>query len=144
MPTGKISNRRALSCTSTRTHLEERRSVELRDLPFKPCPRKPRAGVSGALWRLPIATDVVPLLFFVFKCTTVYTNWCKTGMRGYFLSPTALTLRGRTGESVTSGSSSNLLQVRIRICQAVVSKLLVVTPLTGPSRLPCLCPVVAP
>ena len=30
------------------------------------------AGVSGALWRLPIGTDVVPHFFFVFKCVTVY------------------------------------------------------------------------
>ena len=37
------------------------------NLPFKPCPRKPRAGVSGALWRLPIGTDVVPHFFFFFQ-----------------------------------------------------------------------------
>ena len=82
MPKRKNFNRRALSCTSTRTHLEGRRSVELRNLPFKPCPRKPRSGVSGALWRLPIGTDVVPLIYFLFSD--------KTRMRGYFLFTTAL------------------------------------------------------
>ena len=61
----KTFNRRALSCASTRTHLEGRRSVELRNLLFQPCPRERRAGVSGALWRLPIGTDVVPHVFFV-------------------------------------------------------------------------------
>ena len=49
----KNFNRRTRSCTSTRTHLERHLSVELRNLFFKPCPRKPRAGVSGALWRPP-------------------------------------------------------------------------------------------
>ena len=66
-PKRKNFSRRALSCTSTRTHLEGHRSVELRNLPFKPCPRKPRAGVSGDLWRLPIGTDVVPLIYFLFS-----------------------------------------------------------------------------
>ena len=34
---------------------------------FQACPRKPRAGVSGALWRLSIGTDVVPHVYFCFQ-----------------------------------------------------------------------------
>ena len=49
IPKRKSFNRSAVPCTSTRTHLEGRRSVELRNLPFKPCPRAPRAGVLVAV-----------------------------------------------------------------------------------------------
>ena len=42
------------------THLERCRSVELRNLPFNPRLRAPRAGVLVAVWRLPIGTDIVP------------------------------------------------------------------------------------
>ena len=62
----KTFNRPALSCTSTRTHLERRRSVELMNLPFKPCPRAPRIGVLVTVWRLPIDTDIVPQIYFLF------------------------------------------------------------------------------
>ena len=94
MSKGKKFNRRALSCTSTRTHLEERRSVELRDLPFKPCPRKPRAGVSGALWRLPIATDVVPLIFFCFQMYNRLHELMQDGDAGIFLVYYSLNFAG--------------------------------------------------
>ena len=79
MPKRKNFNRRALSCTSTRTHLEGRRAVELRNLLFKPCPRKLRAGVSGALWRLPIGTDVVPHIFFCFQMCKSLHELMKNG-----------------------------------------------------------------
>ena len=72
MPKRKTFNRPALLCTSTRTNLEGRRSLELRNLPFQPCPREPRAGVLVAIWRLPIGTDIVPHIYiFVFKYVTV-------------------------------------------------------------------------
>ena len=67
MPKRKNFNRRALSCTSARTHFGGRRSVVLRNLPFQTCQREPRAGVSGVLWRLPIDTDIVPHILNCFK-----------------------------------------------------------------------------
>ena len=63
MPKHENFSRRALWYTFTRKHLEGQRSVELRNLPFQPCPREPRAGVSVAIWRLPIGTDIVPYIF---------------------------------------------------------------------------------
>ena len=72
MPKRKNFNRRALLCTFTRTHLERRRSIELRNLPFQSCPREPRAGISGALWRLPIGTDVVPHKYIYVFFSNVY------------------------------------------------------------------------
>ena len=91
MPKRKNFNRRALSCTATRTHLEGRRSVEVRSFPFKPCPRKPRAGVSGALWMLPIGTDVVLHICFCFQICNCLHELMKNGDAGYFLFTTALT-----------------------------------------------------
>ena len=35
--------------------------------PFEVGPRKPRARISGALWRLPIGTDVVSRIYFLFQ-----------------------------------------------------------------------------
>ena len=67
MPKRKTFNFPVPSCTSTRAHLEGCRSVELRNLPFKPCPRAPRAGILVAVWRLPIGTDVVPHICFLFS-----------------------------------------------------------------------------
>ena len=67
MPKRKNFNRPALLCTSTRTHLEGRRSVELRSLPFEPCPCTPRARVPVAVWRLPIGTNIVPHIYILFS-----------------------------------------------------------------------------
>ena len=47
MPKRKNFNRRALSCTSTRTNLEGRRSVELMNLPFKPVRASHVQGLQG-------------------------------------------------------------------------------------------------
>ena len=85
MPKGKNFNQPVLSCISTRTHLEGRRSVELRNLPFKPCPRAPRAEVSGAVWRLPIGTDdVVPHIHFCFQMCNRLLALLKSGDTGIF------------------------------------------------------------
>ena len=47
MPKRKKINQRALSCTSTRTHLEGRRSVELINLSFKPVRASRAQGLQG-------------------------------------------------------------------------------------------------
>ena len=60
MSKNKNFSRRALSCTFTRTYLEEHCSVEVRNYPLQLCPRAPRAGVSVGIWLLPIGTDIVP------------------------------------------------------------------------------------
>ena len=91
MPKRKHFNRRALSCTSTRMPLEGRRSVELMDLRFKPVRASRVQGFQGPYGgsRLVLTLHRIYIYIF-FKCVTVYLNWWKTGMRGYFLFTTAL------------------------------------------------------
>ena len=120
MPKRKNFNRRALSCTSTRTHLEGRRSVELRNLPFKPCPRKTRAGVSGALWRLPTGTDVVPHIYFCFQMCNRLHELMKNGYAGIFpvyynLNVWASSLPARPGIRLNTSSALALYQDRMHI-----------------------------
>ena len=69
MPKRKNFKGRALSRTSTRTHLEGRRSVELMKLSLKPVHASRARGFRGlleALWRLSIGTDVVLHTVFCF------------------------------------------------------------------------------
>ena len=47
-------------------------------------------GFRGLMEALSWYWRCTALFFFVFKCGTVYLNWWKTGMRGYFLFTTAL------------------------------------------------------
>ena len=89
MPKRKTFNRPALSCTSTRTHLEGRRSVELANL--LSCPRGSRAGVSVAVRRLPIGTDIVPHVYFCIQICDRLVGMMKIGDAGiFFLFTTAL------------------------------------------------------
>ena len=81
MPKRKNFNRRALSCTSTRTHLDGRCSVELMNLFFKPV-RASRA--QGALWWLSIGTDVAPHIFFCFQMCNRLPELMKNEDAGIF------------------------------------------------------------
>ena len=51
---------------------------------FEACPCKTRGGVSGALWRLSIGTDVVPHIFFCFQMCNRLHEIMKNGDAGIF------------------------------------------------------------
>ena len=51
---------------------------------FQACPRKPWGGVSGALWRLSIGTDVVPHIIFCFQMCNRLPEVMKNGDAGIF------------------------------------------------------------
>ena len=71
MPKRKNFNRRALSCTSTRTHLEGRRSVVLMDLRFKPVRASRVQGFQGP-YR---GTELLPLyLSLLCRCLHYITT----------------------------------------------------------------------
>ena len=72
MPKRKNFNRRTLSCTSTRTHLEGRRSVELMDLHFKPVRASRVQGFQG------------PYVFFCFQMRNRLPELMKNGDAGIF------------------------------------------------------------
>ena len=104
MPKRKKINRQPLSCTFTRTHLEGRRSVELRNFPFQPFLREPRGGISGALWRLPFGTDVTPHIIVYFQICNRLLELMKKGDAKIFslyysLIKGSLSLCGRPGSS---------------------------------------------
>ena len=52
-------------------------------LSLKPV-RKPRGGVSGALWRLSIGTDVVPHIYIYFQMYNRLLEIMKNGDAGIF------------------------------------------------------------
>ena len=85
MPKRKNFNRRVLPCTSTRTHLEGRRSVELIDLPLKPVRASRVLGFQGPYGGYQLVLTLYRIYFFVFKCVTVYlTELMKIGDAGIF------------------------------------------------------------
>ena len=51
---------------------------------FQACPRKPRAGVSGALWRLSIGTDVNRIYIFCFQMCNRLPELMNNGDAGVF------------------------------------------------------------
>ena len=79
MPKRKTFNRPALSCTSIRKHLEGRRSVELRDLPFQPCPREPRAGVLVAYEGSQLVLILYRIYIFCFQICNRLVELMKSG-----------------------------------------------------------------
>ena len=85
----KNFNRRALSCTSTRTHLEGRRSVELMDLPFKPVRASRVQGFQGPYGGSQLVLTLYRIYIFLFQMCNRLPKLMKTEMRGYFLFTTA-------------------------------------------------------
>ena len=92
---------------STHTHFEARRSLELRNLPFQPCPREPRAGVSVASWRLSIGSDIVPHIYiyiyiyiYCFQICNRLVELMKNGDAGTFLFITALSKQYKSRDCV--------------------------------------------
>ena len=75
MPKRKNVNRRALSCTSTRTHLEGRRSVEVMDLSFKPVRASRVQGFEGPYGGSQLILTLYRIYIYIyFKRVAVYLN----------------------------------------------------------------------
>ena len=72
MPKRKNFKWRALSCTSTRTQLEGRGSVELMKLSLKPVRASRAEGFQGPYGDSQLVLMLYRMYFFVFKCVTVY------------------------------------------------------------------------
>ena len=67
MPKRKNFNRRALSCISTRTHLEGRRSVEVMNLFFKPVRASRAQGFQGPYGGSQLALTLYRIYIFCFQ-----------------------------------------------------------------------------
>ena len=82
MPKRKTFNRRALSCTSTRTHLEGRRSVELMDLPFKPVRASRVQGFQGPYGGPQLVLTLYRIYIFCFQMCNPLPELMKNGDAG--------------------------------------------------------------
>ena len=90
MPKRKHFKLQALSCTSTRTHLEGRRSVELIKLSFKTVRASRAEGFHGPYGGSQLVLRLYRIYFFCFQMCNRLPEIMKNGMRGYFLFTTAL------------------------------------------------------
>ena len=79
MPKLKIFNRRALSCTSTRTHLEGRRSVVLMNLFFKPVRASRVKGFQGPYGDSQLVLTLYRIYFFCFQMRNCLPESMKNG-----------------------------------------------------------------
>ena len=84
MPKRKNFNRRALSCTSRRTHLEGRRSVELMNLSFKPVRASRAQGFQGPHGGSQLVLTLYRIYFFVFQMCNRLPELMKNGDTGIF------------------------------------------------------------
>ena len=84
MPKRKNFNRRALLCTSTRTHLEGRRSVELIDLPFKPVRASRVLGFQGPYGGYQLVLTLYRIYIFCFQMCNRLPELMKSGDAGIF------------------------------------------------------------
>ena len=80
----KNFNRRALLCTSTRTHLEGRRSVELIDLPFKPVRASRVLGFQGPYGGYQLVLTLYRIYIFCFQMCNRLPELMKSGDAGIF------------------------------------------------------------
>ena len=85
MPKRKNFNRRALSCTSTRTHLEGRRSVKLMNLSFKPVRASRAQGFQGPYGGSQLVLTLYRISFFCFQMCKRLPELMKSGDAGIFL-----------------------------------------------------------
>ena len=79
MPKRKNFNRRALSCTSKRTHLEGRRSVELMDLPLKPVRASRVLGFQGPYGGYQLVLTLYRTYIFCFQMCNRLPELMKSG-----------------------------------------------------------------
>ena len=84
MPKRKNFNRRALSCTFTRTHREGRHSVELIDLPFKPVRASRVLGFQGPYGGFPLVLTLYRIYIFFFQMCNRLPGLMKSGDAGIF------------------------------------------------------------
>ena len=84
MPKRKNFKGRALSCTSTRTHLEGRRSVELMKLSFKPVRGSRAAGFQGPYGGSQLVLTLYRMYFFCFQMCNRLPEMMKNGDAGIF------------------------------------------------------------
>ena len=90
MPKRKNFNRRALSCTSTRTHLEGRRSVEFMNLSFKPAAWQ---GFQGPYGGSQLVVTLYRIYFLGFQMCKRLPELMKNGDAGIFPVYYSLKLR---------------------------------------------------
>ena len=79
MPKRKNFNRRALSCTSTRMHLEGRRSVELIDIPLKPVRASRVLGFQGPYGGYQLVLSLYRMCIFCFQMCNRLPELMKSG-----------------------------------------------------------------
>ena len=84
MPKRKNVKRRALSCTSKRTHLEGRRSVELMKLSFKPVRASRVEGFQGPYGGSQLVLTLYRIFFFCFQMCNRLPEMMKNGDAGIF------------------------------------------------------------
>ena len=81
----KTFNRRALSSTSTRTHLEGRRSVELMNLSFKPVRASCAQGFQGPYGGSQLVLTLYRIYIFCFRtCNRLLPELMKNRDAGIF------------------------------------------------------------
>ena len=91
MPKRKNFNRRALSCISTRTHLEGRRSVKLMNLSFKPVRANRAQGFQGPYGGSQLVLTLYRIYIYVcFQMCNRLPELMKNGDAGNFPFTTAL------------------------------------------------------
>ena len=84
MPKRKKFNRRALSCTSTRTHLERRRSVELMKLSLKSVRASRAEGFQGPYGGSQLVLTLYRIYIFCFQMCNRLPEMMKDGDAGIF------------------------------------------------------------
>ena len=80
----KNLNRRALSCTSTRTYLEGCRSIELMNLPFKPVRASRVQGFQGPYGGSQLVLTLYRIFFFCFQMCNRLPELMKNRDAGIF------------------------------------------------------------
>ena len=84
MPKRKNFSRRALSCTSTRTHLEGRRSVELMNLSFKSVHASRAQEFQGPYGGSQLVLKLYRIYIFCFQMCNCLLELMKHGDAGIF------------------------------------------------------------
>ena len=84
MPKRKNFNRRALSCTSTRTHIEGRRSVELVDLRLEPVRASRVLRFQGPYGGSQLVLTLYRIYIFCFQMYNCLPEMMKNGDAGIF------------------------------------------------------------
>ena len=84
MPKRKNFNRRALSSTSTRTHLEGRRSVKLIDLPLNPVRASRVLGFQGSYGGYQLVLTLYRIYIYCFQMCNRSPELMKSGDAGIF------------------------------------------------------------